>query len=234
MKQFTFASLDHFKNCNKKVIKNSIKLEFLDNEVLDLAFESIWNLEIDNESEIIKKRLTKPTKLVNSMLYEINKEATIDDIIDSIQEVSNNYTSVLKCEASFKLKDKQKNSKYFLDRIFVSDLESSNILKDAAETLYSISDISGIYKIYDKSKNLIYIGKSYTLGKRIVQSIGERKGYYFSYAIVNNKADTDLYEIYYISLIQPALNAANKTGDKPTIQLKDIEFSEVCQYLVST
>jgi excinuclease UvrABC nuclease subunit len=78
----------------------------------------------------------------------------------------------------------------------------------------------------DETKQLVYIGKSYNLGSRISTSIKERKAHYFSYSIVDNKVDTDIYEIYYIAKFKPILNGTSKNEDYPTIVLQELEFTE--------
>ena len=88
--------------------------------------------------------------------------------------------------------------------------------------------------MYDHTKSLIYIGKSYHLWKRILSSCLERRALYCSYTIIGNKADTDIYEMYYISKLKPLENGTGKTDDSPTIILPELEFFPLTQvYILS-
>jgi len=85
---------------------------------------------------------------------------------------------------------------------------------------------SGIYKLYDKNKELIYLGKSHNLSKRIKTSSRKKKAEYFSYTIIENKADTNIYEMYYIAKIKPKLNKADKVEDYPSFDLPKLKFTK--------
>lgn len=85
---------------------------------------------------------------------------------------------------------------------------------------------SGIYKLYDKNKELIYLGKSHNLSKRIKTSSKKKKAEYFSYTIIDNKADTNIYEMYYIAKIKPKLNKADKVEDYPSFDLPKLKFTK--------
>ncbi len=87
--------------------------------------------------------------------------------------------------------------------------------------------MSGVYKLYDDSKRLLYIGKSYDLGSRICTSTKERKAFYYSYSMINNRADTDIYEAYYIAKLTPPDNSVGITSDSPTVVLPDIKFTKI-------
>lgn len=89
-----------------------------------------------------------------------------------------------------------------------------------------LKDESGIYKLYDKNKDLIYLGKSHNLSKRIKTSSKKKKAEYFSYTIIENKADTNIYEMYYIAKIKPKLNKADKVKDYPSFDLPKLEFTK--------
>lgn len=92
----------------------------------------------------------------------------------------------------------------------------------------TIEDKSGVYKLYDKNKDLIYIGKSYTLGKRIPASIKERNAFYVRIMLTDTQADANLLELLFISEEKPSMNDAGLTFDKLTITVSHkYHFSKI-------
>ncbi|KGP89664.1 hypothetical protein N780_10225 [Pontibacillus chungwhensis BH030062] len=85
----------------------------------------------------------------------------------------------------------------------------------------------GLYFLYNRKSELIYIGKStQNLGARVVTSSIERKGAYFaSFAFPATKSDVHVYELYYISKLKPEHNAEGKEKDELTINLPELEES---------
>lgn len=237
MKEFVFYGQNHYKNCIKKILKR-VNVN-IDQEIkeLDLLLESAWQLESSFKTKVDKNKLKPLTKVINIAMYDISSFTDVKIVIEIIKNTTNEYIDALfSCDAGNTLENKQKYSKYFIDGWYfeqLNNLEFEDINKNAIEILYSIAEAPGVYKIYDKNKALVYIGKSYSLGKRLISSLQERKGYYFNYAITENKADADIYEMYYIAKLQPALNGTGKTGDVPTIKLEDLKFTEVYQYIFS-
>lgn len=63
--------------------------------------------------------------------------------------------------------------------------------------------------------------------KSLIESVNWYKSLENDYTAIGNKADTDIYEIYYISKLQPILNGISNTGDRPTIVLPEHEFRQV-------
>ncbi|KAF5038286.1 hypothetical protein DSECCO2_555870 [anaerobic digester metagenome] len=65
----------------------------------------------------------------------------------------------------------------------------------------------GLYFLYNLKKQLLYIGKSISLGDRIVTSLRERDvNGYVCVALTKHKADMHVYEPYYIIKEKPKLN----------------------------
>jgi hypothetical protein len=65
----------------------------------------------------------------------------------------------------------------------------------------------GIYKLFDKDKNLIYIGKSYSLKYRVyISSRYQLLADYVSIMILENKLDIDLFELKLIDKYNPIFN----------------------------
>ena len=93
---------------------------------------------------------------------------------------------------------------------------------------------SGIYRIYNQNNRIIYIGKSTSdLAERLRTSIREQfqKGnsmpYFYDYAIIDNKSDVDIFEVYYISLFKPCNNSVNIYTDMPSIVLPELNFTDL-------
>ena len=85
----------------------------------------------------------------------------------------------------------------------------------------------GIYFIYDENEELIYIGKSKNLFERLANSLRERGGDKYSFALTETKSDYHLYEIYYIAKLEPKLNVDSAEQDELTVTLPELEFSEI-------
>jgi len=99
--------------------------------------------------------------------------------------------------------------------------------KGAEKVLEGLLTVSGVYFVFDKHKMLNYIGKSYDLGNRIIDSIEERKGCYFSYAKTKSRIDADILEPYLIWLKKPPLNSEFVTNDRPSFKLKIPKMSKI-------
>lgn len=89
---------------------------------------------------------------------------------------------------------------------------------------------TGLYRLYDKNKNFLYIGKSKCLGMRIPQSIEERGAYYFSYTLVDNYLNASIYEAYYIGKEQPKLNKEYADIGKPNMELDELDFTKIISF----
>lgn len=93
----------------------------------------------------------------------------------------------------------------------------------------------GIYFLYNEFKTLMYIGKSTSLGDRILTSINNHqiKGY-VKIAYTNTRADIHIYEPYYILKENPVLNVEFTASDKLTIELKPLKKSKLIKILVKS
>lgn len=108
-------------------------------------------------------------------------------------------------------------------------LEGVNITKNFEEVCLNTPSKFGIYMFFDENKEVIYIGKSTSdLIRRMLQSL-EQKDYpaYVMLGYPKTKSDTNVYEVYYISKYKPRLNKESKNNDELTIELPDIEFSDL-------
>lgn len=118
----------------------------------------------------------------------------------------------------------------FAEEYFITSLEpisvwgkefSGDFEKDFKENARSY----GIYFIYDENEELIYIGKSKNLFERLANSLRERGGDKYRFALTKTKSDYHLYEIYYIAKLEPKLNVDSAEQDELTVTLPDLEFS---------
>lgn len=81
---------------------------------------------------------------------------------------------------------------------------------------------SGIYYLYSKDE-VMYIGKSNKLGKRVIQSIQGKDVDSYSIAPIPNQADRDILEVYLINKYKPKYNKDCNSSDIPTINLGELE-----------
>lgn len=104
-------------------------------------------------------------------------------------------------------------------------------------------DISGIYKLFSKDKTLLYIGKAKHIRRRIHQHLmsedGELYDYRihikgFSYFVVDDPVERDIYETYMINKLKPKLNSSkvytynNSKDEYKTEEMinKELKFRE--------
>ena len=92
----------------------------------------------------------------------------------------------------------------------------------------NIKEKVGIYKLFNNNKEIIYIGKSKNLFRRIKKHLKTINCItYISYAITENINQASIYEPYYIEKFKPKLNKEYKTKNKLTVELPELEFSEI-------
>ena len=84
----------------------------------------------------------------------------------------------------------------------------------------------GVYFIYDDNDEVIYIGKSSNLDKRIKTSCEAKKGKYVRVAEMKNKIDATIYESYYISKLSPKLNKYYSDYNESSIDLPPIQLGD--------
>jgi excinuclease UvrABC nuclease subunit len=92
----------------------------------------------------------------------------------------------------------------------------------------------GVYFLYDEKERVIYIGKSESnMILRSKQSASKYKAVKVQYFHPRTKADTRIYEIYYINKFKPQYNRDAKTRDKLTIKLQDLQGSGIIDLSLS-
>lgn len=225
-----FTNEEHYINFIKKVHKGKFNTK-LSNKRIEL-FRKIYSIKYYNSlfetfslnsfPEIVswefsklasnKKMLkkfydTKTKVLAEAKLFVKNP----DSLLTAKCKTFLNY-----CKKSGKKKNKLKLKQH-----------KTKFSKGAEKVLERLLTVTGVYFIFDNRKKLNYIGKSYDLGNRIIDSIEERKGYYFSYAKTKSRIDADILEPYLIWLKKPPLNIEFVTNDKPSFKLKIPKMSKV-------
>jgi hypothetical protein len=212
-KEFYFKSVNHFENfLNKNGIFSNEEKEDL-KKVCDKAIKGdeickhilksfTYSLRFNQESE---KEFLRNVCL-------IAKEIDNDNFRKFVRE-----KEIFKNDLKFSIDFYLENEKYTLSNEFVKSMEY----------LYYAQ---GLYFIYDKNKNLIYIGKSRNLGSRVVSSLKERKGYYFKYKLTKTMSDANILEIYYISTLKPVLNSESNEEDLSTIKI-NYQFEEESDFI---
>lgn len=232
---------DHLFNLCRKFIKdkNIIQdLRVIEN-VLKNQNKVIFDFTMENIDIVNSKSLRYP---VDCYTYNIREAHDVQELIEafkSIEIILKDYkqmfsmdTETIRNTVKYKVyidykkieNHSKSNNKVFINEALKFELESYNEV--AKEELVKIIDKCGIYKLYDENEILIFIGKSNNLAKRILASIREKKAFYFSYSLINNEIDSEIYKIYYISKLKPVLNAESSTKETTTIKLDNIEFSE--------
>ena len=93
--------------------------------------------------------------------------------------------------------------------------------------------VSYCYRFKDINGNVIYVGKTVDINKRMAQHFGGKghldKECYKSVARIEyqkykTESDALIYETYYITKYSPKYNKLGQSRDKPTIQLEEKEW----------
>lgn len=239
---FYYDNAEHYFYSCRKMIKNKkiIDVRAVQPSLKNFT-EIMFNFSVKNIKRINELSLIYPVESYTYFINNAKNQFELLEAIKTIKKILEDYDIMIKMS-----KEEILNSEYkfYVDYKKMSDEYQKTLIikngywdnsnkvfkefnKNIEEELNKIINKYGIYKLFDEDKNLIYIGKSYNLAQRIPSSICERKTSYFSYTILNNKVDTDIYEIYYIAKYKPLLNGTSKNEDFPTIKLKELEFSDV-------
>lgn len=247
---FYFNNREHFFYGCQKIIKD---LELVNPKgvapSLKICCDSLFYFTVCNLEKITMLQLKYPTEVFSIGLRVAKDLKTLIETINQYKSLENDYTTMFNMTFN-EIKDSS-FKKYFEPKRFSlenkMDFEKEkkrDQLKEQINTTFTwgmyhidtdkltdelckLVGISGVYRLYNFEGEIIYIGKSYNLGSRIASSLKERRACGFDYAVIDNKADTDIYEIYYIAKIQPILNKTSNTGERPTIVLPEREFGEV-------
>lgn len=137
----------------------------------------------------------------------------------------------------------------------IKDFEIFNILNDVLEEKLSKSDylslkskfyksslfsldnnLNGVYRLY-KNNEIIYIGKSKNIKNRLLSHNSDKDFDSFDYVEIDNNADKDLYEMYYIDKFKPILNKEYNYNynHSLTVELPELVFCNIIknEYLLN-
>jgi len=163
--------------------------------------------------------------------YYLEPEQII--LLSDFYQWSKNYTHGRAVDIlTWELKDKPER----LNKEFVENIKNNIdvfISKDVLDD-YSVEFLKetekrfgnpGVYFIYNKSKQLIYVGKSKNLATRIFQSIKERssgKPYYVRFIDCKTYPDASILEMYFIGKLKPSFNKDGATIEEITLKVGNI------------
>jgi len=115
---------------------------------------------------------------------------------------------------------------------FVRECSFRQLLTAEFETLVlDIANIAGIYGFWRPDDLPLYIGKSVSLGKRMLSSFERFRSYDRSvlvkYIVAKARADIGILETYFIAQLKPPYNSESMYHDMPTISVSPIpDWSE--------
>lgn len=209
------------KTINEKYNKRLLAALF---DIYDFEEKYLVYFESNNIEYITNETIKTINKVVNEVGF-----ATID-IINAINKLQTKTATILrkyylptnekirKGEIKVPVKCKGRPKKL--------DTKTCQLSREAQRALFEADKKTGIYRLYDENDKIVYIGKSYNLKNRVYSSLQERKASKFDFAVLKSKADTDVYELYYINKYKPILNGDSNSGDRLTIELPELSFSQ--------
>lgn len=214
----------------KKEIIEDNKLKFL------ASCKLFYNLHINNGYAKVLGEL-KLKSFADIFIQIVVEGTTIDEMLLDMK----NAIGELICLQSDENVDKN-NYPFLFPRfnlptnMLVERLKDMNSLLDNVEVTNNFEELCskynnrfGIYMFFNENKEIIYIGKSNTnLVDRMLSSLKEKENpAYVMLGFPNTESDTNVYEVYYISKYKPKLNVESKNNDELTIELPEIEFTDL-------
>jgi hypothetical protein len=223
----------HFFNTIKKKLKEDGKINIDLPELRNFCTE-LYKFA-DTHYDFFKANdITCPVRFFNSKYYTIYEQEDWDSFMSSKEDIFNTYNFLINNfynidynVALLGIGIYMPNIKGFVYGSNKNFKTYGEYKEEVFKDLETIRTVSGVYRLYNIDKDLIYIGKSYSLGQRLISSASIQSAIYYDYAVANNKADADIYEIYYISRLKPINNVANNTNDIPSFILKELEFAPI-------
>lgn len=208
-----FKTQKHFVNFTMKLLKESnIEHDFISIKNFYLLG---WYMSREN---VFKRNEIKID--IDSFTWALSKKEhervllyldSFSKIIEEIEKVKTHKIEINECVNLNELFP-------FYDEveIFNETVRNSKIKLD---DLQKYDKVPGVYFLYNRNKELIYIGKSFNLKVRVEQSIFERKASYYELLATKNHCEANILEPYYISLYSPELNSDFITFDKPSFEI---------------
>lgn len=228
MKNYHFKNRDHLFYWTRKMIKKKDKMTKEREQKLKEISYKLYDYNIKNKKKIKEKLLKCPLNVWTYKLYSTNNK-NMEQAIENLDYIIKDYNKCLKMERSKILESRY--NEYLSDSLMSKkdnyyNRHKDEFTKEFIDLSFNLAGKSGLYKIFDEFKKLLYIGKSYNLGQRIKTSVKERNGFFIKYKEIKNRADTDIYETFLIAKLQPSLNSSQDKLDKLTIDLEEIKFND--------
>lgn len=242
MSKMYYKNDKHYYYCMRKKLNKKYKLDnIVTEQQLYDATSNIYFFTVEHCEVLNQKYLRFPTDYYSYVLYNCKECNELKDLINGYNDCIKKYKQIISMSIDDISSDIEIYNNYAVkrdvkvvltERIYWDKINEKFVKysEDIIDLMETIKNVSGVYRLFDENKKLLYIGKSYGLGKRILSSRKERNATYFSYSIINNKADTDIYEAYYIAKDKPLLNGIGNTDDIPTVVLDDLTFSEPMKF----
>lgn len=213
-KEFYFKTLYHFSNFCYKY------MEINDSDLGALLFLTQKAINGDEMCQYLINRFTKYLK------FDPSNQAEIRKIISIARDNYYQACGIKECMERYELR-----SQVYEEVKAVFERCEYMPTQEFINTLESLTNVHGLYFLYDENRNLIYIGKSKNLGSRILNSVKERQGFYLKYKLPLTKSDTNILELYYISKLKPVLNSESKEVDDTTFEI-DYKFLEESDFIL--
>lgn len=137
-------------------------------------------------------------------------------------------------EIGLSINDSNKFNEDIIYKFGLKAFAISNVDKDTicTYTRPTMSTNIGCYFIYDNDGILVYIGKSTSdlLTRACVSALQRVLGDFSKIELLefNTKAETNIFEIYYISKLKPKFNSESNTKDILPFDLPDTSISRKC------
>mgnify|MGYP003659298312 CR=1 FL=1 len=252
----TFENGTHFKNYVRKIAESCgyDKYEFEQTKIPSKLIE-MYDFQSESEMELLA---IGATSLIDHFIKELKQLYYCDEsqkmnvFFDIFIEVSEIYEQAkvvceqIKLESVkddfnlFNYFDKEFLKPHWRLRQYVKNNNKFNYLNDTEfipstefkKFVENHIGKFGLYFLYDESKALMYIGKSTSIGDRILNSIRERQiTGYVKVALTERIADMHVYEPYYVLKENPFYNVEFKAYDELSLELKPLKKSKLIKIL---
>ncbi len=227
----------YFYYCRKIMRTNIGEISEKSEKEMHRVTQILYEFWENNEAKLKELGARRPIDLFSYRLSGCQNHREIKQLLLSVPEILGVYENILIMDRLLFAKSDY-YEEYGLPSRSIDWLKETITIKskgkvvlepleETTQLLFGLYGQVGIYRLYDENKNLIYIGKSYNLCDRIPSSANSKKAHYFSYCVLNNKADTDIYELYYINKLKPPKNLDGGHDDTPSTVLPELIFTNI-------
>lgn len=223
----------------KGILKNKGYSHFVDDNSIYFKglCTSFFNLN-KYSYKLEERNLIGMTDILIKSLIEVKCPEDISTIHKIIEILAKFISDDNPCRENYPdLYPRFEQSQYMMSQSYVAKTEdekgniNTSVFTLTDEFLKSLNYLDckfGVYIFLNELKEPVYVGKSKDLAGRIPQSFTERNyPPYVKYAETKTKSDMCLYEIYYITKYKPLLNTESNYDDSLTVELPELDFSEV-------